>query len=124
VFAYLCSSQEHKSLTNKHKIYADSAPNSVWRIAEVIFGISFLASLAFQRFIPFGLSEGILRQILIPVGIILVTTGIGFIVSARREFACHTLPTDPGLPITKVIQTGTFAILNNSKPPILLYFRK
>lgn len=92
---------------------ADSAHNSVWRIAEVIFGIPFLASIAFQGLIPFGLPEGIPRQILIPVGIILVTTGVRFIVSARREFTRYTQPADPGLPTTKVIQTGAFAILRN-----------
>lgn len=92
---------------------ADSAHNSIWRIAEVIFGIPFLASIAFQGLIPFGLSEGILRQILVPVGIILVAIGVGFIVSARREFARCTQPVDPGLPTTKVIQTGIFAISRN-----------
>jgi protein-S-isoprenylcysteine O-methyltransferase Ste14 len=91
----------------------NSAHNSVWRIAEVIFGIPFLASIAFQGLIPFGLPEGIPRQILIPVGIILVTIGVGSIVSARREFARYTQPTDPGLPTTRIIQTGVFATSRN-----------
>jgi len=92
---------------------ADSAHKSHWKIAEFIFGIPLLVSIAFQWIIPFALSEGILRQFIIPVGVFLVITGVGFIVLARREFARYVQPTDPGFPTTKVIQTGVFAISRN-----------
>ena len=91
----------------------DSAHKSRWKVGEVVFGIPFLASIALQFVIPFSLSQGILRQVLIPVGIVLVIVGIGFIVLARREFAQYGQPTDPGYPTSKVVKTGVFAISRN-----------
>jgi len=91
----------------------DSAHKSRWEIAEVVFGIPFLISIAIQWVVPFSLPQGILRQTLIPVGIALIITGIGFIVLARREFAHYAQPTDPGHPTSKVVKTGVFAISRN-----------
>jgi len=91
----------------------DSAHKSRWQIAEVIFGIPFLASIAIHLVIPFSLPQGILRQALIPVGIALIITGIGFIVLARREFAHYGQPTDPGHPTSKIVRTGVLAISRN-----------
>jgi len=91
----------------------DSAHKSRWEIAEVVFGIPFLISIAINFVVPFSLPQGIFRQILIPVGIVLVLMGIGFIVLARREFAYFSQPTDPGHPTCKVIKTGVFAISRN-----------
>ena len=91
----------------------DSAHKSRWKIAEVVFGIPFLASVALQFVIPLSLSQGIPRQALIPVGIVLIIIGIGFIVLARREFAQYGQPTDPGHPTSKVVKTGVFAISRN-----------
>jgi len=91
----------------------DSAQKSRWKIAEVVFGIPFLVSIAIQLVVPFSLPQGILRQALIPVGIALIITGIGFIVLARREFAHYGQPTDPGHPTSKVVKTGVFAISRN-----------
>lgn len=91
----------------------DSAHKSRWKIGEVVFGIPFLASIALQFVIPFSLSQGILRQVLIPLGIVFVIVGIGFIVLARREFAQYGQPTDPGYPTSKVVKTGVFAISRN-----------
>jgi protein-S-isoprenylcysteine O-methyltransferase Ste14 len=91
----------------------NSAHKSRWKIGEVVFGIPFLASIALQFVIPFSLSQGILRQALIPVGIALIIIGIGFIVLARRELAQYGQPTDPGHPTSKVVKTGVFAISRN-----------
>jgi len=91
----------------------DSAHRNGWKIAEVVFGIPFLLAIALQLVVPFRLSQGILRQALIPTGISLVVIGIGFIVSARREFAHHGQPTAPGQPTSKVIKTGIFSISRN-----------
>ena len=91
----------------------DSAHKSRWEIGEVVFGIPFLISIAIQFIIPFSLPQGILRQVLIPVGIALIIIGIGFIVLARREFAHFGQPTDPGHPTNKVIKTGVFSISRN-----------
>lgn len=95
----------------------DSAHKSPWEIAEVVFGIPFLASLALQWAVPFSLPQGILRQTLIPIGIALVVTGIWLVVIARREFAHYAQPTDPGHPTSKIVKTGIFA---RSRNPLYL----
>lgn len=92
---------------------ADSAHKSSWEIGEVVFGIPFLVGIALHVLLPFSLPQGILRQVLIPVGIVLIVTGMGFIVSARRAFARFRQPTDPGQPTSQVITTGVFAISRN-----------
>jgi protein-S-isoprenylcysteine O-methyltransferase Ste14 len=91
----------------------DSAHKSNWEIAEVVFGIPFLISIALHFIVPFSLSQGILRQVLIPIGIVLMIIGIGVIALARREFVHHSQPTDPGHPTTRIIQTGVFAVSRN-----------
>jgi protein-S-isoprenylcysteine O-methyltransferase Ste14 len=91
----------------------DSAHKSSWEIAEVVFGVPFLISIALHFVVPFSLPQGILRQVLIPVGIVLILTGIGFIVLARREFAHYHQPTDPGQPTSQVVKTGVFSISRN-----------
>jgi protein-S-isoprenylcysteine O-methyltransferase Ste14 len=91
----------------------DSAHKNRWKIAEIIFGVPFLVGLATQWILPFSLPQGILRQALIPIGIALVITGLGIIVSARREFARYGQPTDPGHPTSRVVKTGMFAISRN-----------
>ena len=91
----------------------DSAHKSRWEIGEVVFGIPFLISIAMHFVIPFSLPQGIFRQVLIPVGIVLILIGIDFIVLARREFAYFSQPTDPGHPTSRIINTGVFAISRN-----------
>lgn len=92
---------------------ADSAHKSRWEIGEVVFGIPFLLGIALHVLLPFSLPQGILRQVLIPVGVTLIFIGMSFIVSARRAFARFRQPTDPGQPTGKVIKTGVFALSRN-----------
>lgn len=91
----------------------DSAHKSNWEIAEVIFGVPFLVSIAMHFIVPFSLPAGIFRQILLLVGIILIFSGIRWVVLARREFAHFNQPTDPGRPTSKIIKTGVFAMSRN-----------
>jgi protein-S-isoprenylcysteine O-methyltransferase Ste14 len=91
----------------------DSAHKSNWEIAEVVFGVPFLVSIALHFAVPFSLPQGILRQVLIAVGIVLIIIGIGLITLARRELAHFRQPTDPGHPTSKVVQTGVFSISRN-----------
>jgi len=91
----------------------DSAHKSSWEIAEVVFGVPFLMSIAIHFVVPFSLPQGIFRQVLIPVGIVLIIIGIGFVILARREFAYFSQPTDPGHSTSKVVKTGVFAISRN-----------
>ncbi|MEW6241283.1 MAG: isoprenylcysteine carboxylmethyltransferase family protein [Chloroflexota bacterium] len=92
---------------------ADSAHKSNWEIAEVVFGIPFLIAIALHFVAPLSMSQGILRQVLLPVGILLIIIGIGIIVLTRREFAQYGQPTDPGHPTSKIVKTGVFAISRN-----------
>jgi len=91
----------------------DSAHKSNWEIAEVVFGIPFLIGIALHFVAPLSLSQGIFRQALIPVGILLIITGTGIVVLARREFAQYGQPTDPGHPTSKIVKTGLFAVSRN-----------
>jgi protein-S-isoprenylcysteine O-methyltransferase Ste14 len=91
----------------------DSAHKSRWEIAEVVFGIPFLISIAINFVVPFSLPQGIFRQILIPVGIVLIIMGIGLVILARREFIYFSQPTDPGYATSKVVNTGVFSISRN-----------
>lgn len=92
---------------------ADSAHKSWWEISEVVFGIPFLISLAMQWLVPISIDQGILRMVLIPVGIALFAAGIGLIVLARREFAHYGQSMEPGHPISRVVNTGVFSISRN-----------
>jgi protein-S-isoprenylcysteine O-methyltransferase Ste14 len=95
------------------KVNADSAHKSLWETGEVVFGIPFLMGMALHVLLPFSLPQGILRQVLIPVGIVLIIIGMGLVVLARRAFAHFRQPTDPGQPTSKIIKTGVFAISRN-----------
>jgi protein-S-isoprenylcysteine O-methyltransferase Ste14 len=95
------------------KMSVDSAHKSRWEIAEVVFGIPFLISIAIHFVVQFSLPQGILRQALIPVGIALIIIGIGFIILARRELAHFSQPTDPGHPTNIIVKTGVFSISRN-----------
>ncbi|MBN2389828.1 MAG: isoprenylcysteine carboxylmethyltransferase family protein [Anaerolineae bacterium] len=92
---------------------SNAAHKSRWEIGEVVFGIPFLIGIALHLLLPFSLPQGVLRQVLIPVGIVLISIGMGFIVLARRAFARFRQPTDPGQPTSQVIKTGVFAISRN-----------
>lgn len=91
----------------------DSAHKSSWESAEVVFGIPFVASIVFHFIVPLSLPQGIFRQALIPVGIVLIIIGLGFVILARRELARHGQPTDPGHPTSQVVKTSVFAISRN-----------
>ena len=91
----------------------DSAHKNNWEIAEVVFGIPFLMSIALHFVVPFSLSQRIFRQVLTPVGIVLMFIGISIIILGRREFSHFNQPTDPGHPTSKVIKTGVFSISRN-----------
>lgn len=91
----------------------DAAHQSRWKIGEVVFGIPFLISIGLHVLIPLSLPPGILRQLLIPAGIVLIVIGIRLIVLARRELARYGQPTDPGHPTSRLVRTGVFAISRN-----------
>ena len=83
-----------------------------WQIFEVIFGIPFLAAIALQQILPLTFPPGLLMPALI-VGIALILLGVTLVVLARRQFAQHRQPTDPGQPTQQIITTGVFSISRN-----------
>ncbi len=89
------------------------AHDSWWQIFEVVFGIPFLAAIALQRAAPLSLSRGSLTPAIILAGAALISVGAALVVLARREFAQHGQPTDPGLPTSKIVTTGVFAVSRN-----------
>jgi len=84
-----------------------------WQIFEVVFGIPFLVAIALQLVVPIPYPRGFLTPAFISVGVILIIVGASLVVLARREFARHGQPTDPGLPTSKIISTGVFSISRN-----------
>lgn len=91
----------------------DVAHKSWWQTFEVIFGIPFLAAIALQLAVPLSLPRGFLTPAIILGGAALIIVGVALVVLARREFAQHGQPTDPGLPTSKIVTTGVFSVSRN-----------
>lgn len=92
---------------------SDAAHKNSWTIAEVIFGLPFLIGIVLHFVAPLALSPGLVRQLLLALGIVLVFIGIVVIVLARRELARFQQPTDPGQPTSQLVTTGVFALSRN-----------
>ncbi len=91
----------------------DAAHKSWWQTSEVVFGIPFLAASALQLTVPLSLTRGVLTPAFILGGAAFIVVGVALIVLARREFAQHAQPTDPGLPTSKLVTTGVFSVSRN-----------
>jgi len=91
----------------------DVAHERWWQIFEVIFGVPFLISLGLQLAAPLSLPRGFLSFVIVPLGAALISIGMVLAILARREFARHHQPTDPGHPTTQMITTGIFSISRN-----------
>ena len=91
----------------------DAAHRSWWQIFEVIFGVPYLAGIDLQLVVSASLPRGFLAPFIAAGGAGLIVAGITFIVLARRELAQHGQPTDPGLPTSKLVTTGVFAVSRN-----------
>lgn len=88
-----------------------------WQTFEVVFGIPFLIGIALQLALPIVFPSGLLTPAIIPVGAALIVIGAGLVVLARRQFAQHGQPTDPGRPTSQLITTGVFS---RSRNPLYL----
>ena len=84
-----------------------------WQIFEVVVGGPFLAGIGLQVVVPVSFPRAFWEPVIVLVGAALVVTGLTFIVLARRELARHGQPTDPGLPTSKLVTTGVFAVSRN-----------
>lgn len=84
-----------------------------WQIFEVVFGIPFLVAIVLQRVASISLPREFLMPVIMPTGFFLIVVGVSLVVLARREFARHGQPTDPGLSTSKIITTGVFSVSRN-----------
>jgi protein-S-isoprenylcysteine O-methyltransferase Ste14 len=84
-----------------------------WQIGEVVFGVPLLAAIVLQLLVPLAFPASILTLATLPGGVALIIAGVVLIVLARREFARHGQPTDPGRPTSGVISSGVFSISRN-----------
>lgn len=91
----------------------DVAHRSWWQIFEVVFGIPFLVAIALQLVMPLSFPGGFLTLVFIPGGAAIIIVGAALVVLARREFARHGQPTDPGFPTNKIVTTGVFSVSRN-----------
>ena len=91
----------------------DAAHKKEWRTFEVVFGVPFLVSIVLKFAIPLSLLQGALSPAVIAGGVFLIAVGVSLIILARREFAQHGQPTDPGRPTEKLVTTGVFSISRN-----------
>lgn len=90
----------------------DAAHRQWWQIFEVVFGIPVLFAIALQYALPLSLPPAF-RMPAIILGIAFIITGLVFVVLARRQFAHHQQPTDPGRPTSRIITTSVFSISRN-----------
>jgi protein-S-isoprenylcysteine O-methyltransferase Ste14 len=91
----------------------DVAHRRWWQTFEVVFGIPFLAAIALQLALPLSLPLGSLTPAIIPGGAALTIIGVVLVVLARRQFAQHGQPTDPGRPTSQIVTTGVFSVSRN-----------
>ena len=91
----------------------DAAHKTWWQTFEVVFGIPFIAAIALQLAVPISLPYGFLTPVIILAGTAFIIIGVAFVVLARREFAQHGQPTDPGHPTSKIVTSGVFSVSRN-----------
>jgi len=92
----------------------DAAHNQKWRIAEVTFGIPMAACIVLHLLVPVRIDvTPVLSNCLLVAGITCISAGVALVVAARRQFAIHRQPTDPGLATRKIINTGIFRLSRN-----------
>lgn len=91
----------------------EAAHKRWWQTFDIVFGIPFLAAIALYLIKPLELPDTFLTLAVIPGGVVLVIVGLVLIVLARREFAQHGQPSDPGRPTTQFVTTGIFSISRN-----------
>jgi len=91
----------------------DAAHTRRWQIFEVVFGLPFLTAIGLHLLVPFRLPRGGLTPLVIAGGALLIIAGVALVILARRGFARHSQPTDPGHPTSALVTTGVFAVSRN-----------
>jgi protein-S-isoprenylcysteine O-methyltransferase Ste14 len=96
-----------------NRIPADVAHTRWWQTFEAVFGIPFLAGIALQLAVPVSFPRAFVTLAIIPGGAALIIVGVVLVILARREFAQHRQPTDPGRPTSKLVTKGVFSVSRN-----------
>ena len=91
----------------------DVAHRRWWQTFEVVFGIPFLAAIVLQLALPLSLPLGSLKPAIISGSAAFIIIGAVLVVLARRQFAQHGQPTDPGRPTSQIVTTGVFSVSRN-----------
>ncbi len=91
----------------------DTAHASHWAISETVFGVPLLVAIGLQQVFPLALPPGALRLAAIPLGIVLLGAGLAIVILARREFARYRQSMEPGRSISRIVDSGVFAISRN-----------
>ena len=91
----------------------NAAHDRWWQTSEVIFGVPFLAAVVVQLAVPLSFPGGSLVPVIGIAGAVLMLAGVALIALARREFAQHGQPTDPGRPTSSIVTTGVFSVSRN-----------
>lgn len=91
----------------------DVAHKRWWQIFEVVFGVPLLAAIALHVALPLSLPGGLLTPAIIAGGAVFLIIGVVLVVLARRQFAKHGQPTDPGHPTSQIVTTGVFSFSRN-----------
>jgi protein-S-isoprenylcysteine O-methyltransferase Ste14 len=91
----------------------NAAHNRWWQTFEVVFGVPMAIAIVLQLVLPVSFPRGFSKLIFIAGGVALILSGGILIIFARREFAKHGQPTEPGLPTSKVVTTGVFSLSRN-----------
>jgi protein-S-isoprenylcysteine O-methyltransferase Ste14 len=101
-------------IRRKAKVMAvNAAHNRWWQTFEVVFGVPMAIAIVLQLVLPVSFPRGFSKLIFIAGGVALILSGGILIIFARREFAKHGQPTEPGLPTSKVVTTGVFSLSRN-----------
>lgn len=100
-------------MSDRNRIAPAAAHTRWWQIGEVVFGVPSLAAIALQLLVPLGLPPSVPGLLTLAGGVALIIVGVALIILARREFARHGQPTDPGHPTSSVVASGVFSISRN-----------
>jgi protein-S-isoprenylcysteine O-methyltransferase Ste14 len=95
-----------------NRVSTDVAHKRWWQIFEVVFGIPFLAAIGLQLAVPLSLPRALLTPAIV-AGCAAIIVGVALVILARREFAQHGQPTDPGIATSTLVTSGVFAVSRN-----------
>ena len=96
-----------------NRIATDGAHKRWWQIFEVVVGIPCLAAIALHLAVPFSLPGAFRTPAIVAGGAVLAMLGAALVVLARRAFAQHGQPPDPGRPTSKLVTSGAFSVSRN-----------